>query len=855
MSVITKIISIVLKSVADNKISNELAKELVGVSIDEASEIGIKKIKDFIIGEKAKIDNILSRDNMITIKIQENHIDYVVAEIKDLFSKIDIKDEVLRQCKYDSTKLKDYFWDEYSVSKSDYIESESDIKKGLYAVSEAILKLVSESEEFEKNVLIQISNAVDDIRSEEQTHFENIMKRFDKVDESNNALFNKVSDNSNVNKNIKLQEKVKSRTQGYADKWDDNMFLNNFDEWDEKAGVNVKLRDLYIDAHLPHFIWGDNTNESTNLNELLLKYINKNKEIEMLLILGQPGIGKSTLITWIIANFPDQTDEIWVYKFASDLKNVNWWADNVCKEIFKNLGLEFDDLNGKTVIIDGFDEINVGKNRRDVLNLIYWELINIYPLKNFSLIVTCRENYIEKLENIQFKYITLQPWDEEQIISFCSLFQEKTKNNISENTIEKLLENKNILGIPLILYMVLALNISIEKEGSIVDVYDKIFSLDGGIYDRCIENKNFADKHRIGQIKKQVHQISRDIAIWMFENNADEAYILQEEYQKICATIIQEENDYIRDDFLIGNYFKLVRHCEGIETQELFFIHRSIYEYFVVETIYNSIENVIIELSEEGYKEFAGKISIYLKQGLITNTIGEYLHFKLLKLYNRLSIRKRECFYQWWENAIDYMMGYGMFYYTSSNIKDYKAIIDKEIQCFYNLIKILKLLQETCKRKYILADANKKQLEKYIRFRLIMRRIEANYRTEIFDLSNFNLEGINFSGEDLRQVSLSKAKLNNANLSKTDLREQDLRETDLEKANLEEANLVGANLVGANLMEAKLCDAQLDTSRWNLRDIIGILPRLELAKFTYIIIEDQEQKILYKRKLFPDKKD
>lgn len=38
----------------------------------------------------------------------------------------------------------------------------------------------------------------------------------------------------------------------------------------------------------------------------------------------------------------------------------------------------------------------------------------------------------------------------------------------------------------------MALNISIEKNGSIVDVYDKIFSLEGGIYDRCIDNKYFA---------------------------------------------------------------------------------------------------------------------------------------------------------------------------------------------------------------------------------------------------------------------------------------------------------------------------------------------------------------------------
>lgn len=108
-------------------------------------------------------------------------------------------------------------------------------------------------------------------------------------------------------------------------------------------------------------------------------------------------------------------------------------------------------------------------------------------IENFSLIVTCRENYVSRFAILKCTYITLQPWDEMQIKSFCNVFQDKTKKSISDSTMEKLLENRGILGIPLILYMTLALNISIEEEGSIVDVYDKIFSLEGGIYDRCIE--------------------------------------------------------------------------------------------------------------------------------------------------------------------------------------------------------------------------------------------------------------------------------------------------------------------------------------------------------------------------------
>ena len=41
------------------------------------------------------------------------------------------------------------------------------------------------------------------------------------------------------------REPVKSRTKEYADKWNQNMFLNDFDKRDENAGVNVKLSEVY----------------------------------------------------------------------------------------------------------------------------------------------------------------------------------------------------------------------------------------------------------------------------------------------------------------------------------------------------------------------------------------------------------------------------------------------------------------------------------------------------------------------------------------------------------------------------------------------------------------------------------
>ena len=524
------------------------------------------------------------------------------------------------------------------------------------------------------------------------------------VDETNQVLSVFKQSNGGVD-NVQNKKPVKSRTQEYADKWNQNMFLNDFDKRDENAGVNIKLRDVYLDAHLPHYIWYKNGEDepSTDLKELLSDYINEKRGNKMLLILGQPGIGKSTLITWITANFTERVHDILVYRFASDLIKMDWEDYEISNRMLEELHLGYDDLNGKTLILDGFDEINVRGDRKDVLDKMYWKLVKGNSIVNFSLIVTCRENYISKFERVACKFIILKPWDEIQIRSFCNIFQEKTMNCASEIRMEKICKNKEILGIPLILYMVLALNISIEKEGSIVDIYDKIFAIDGGIYDRCVNNKNFAEPHWIGNFKKQIHQISSEIAIWMFENKPVEAYIPKNEYQKIVNFIIQDiqEEEDTQQDFLIGSYFKLIKHCEGLETEKIYFVHRSIYEYFVTGAIYSSIENSMKKLTKESQKEFSREIINYLKVGRITNTIGEYLQCKLLKFCNGFYSKDKEKFYRWWEEAVESMINYGMFYCAEGEICNYRNIMDKEVQCFLNLIKILRLIFKTSKKQYI----------------------------------------------------------------------------------------------------------------------------------------------------------
>ncbi len=618
--------------------------------------------------------------------------------------------------------------------------------------------------------------------------------------------------NKKISQNYTIHKKVKNKTQEYANKWNENMFLNNFNKRDKNNGKNIKLKDVYIEAHLPHYIWKDNNDKIwTDLKNLLLsEYINEQKDNKMLLILGQPGIGKSSLITWITANLKNLTDDILVYQFASDLNTIDWNNTsekyNLAEEILMKFGLSDIDLNGKALILDGFDELSV-RNREEILNKLFWQFIKEKSFSNFSIIITCRENYIQNLHRIQFDYITLQAWDEKQVKSFCKLYQDKTGSNISKDTISNIINNKEILGIPLILYMVLALNVFVEKEGSVVDVYDRIFSLEGGIYDRCIENRSFANAHRIGKIKNQIHQVSREIAMWIFENNPDGACISQKEYINICN--MQEnkmKSEVIDIDFKIGNYFKSVKHCEGLETEELYFVHRSIYEYFVAETIFSSIENAIMKLSENSQEELAGNIAFYLKKGKITYTIGEFLYSKLIKLYYKMNHEKKNRYYIWWENTIVMMLQYGMFFFTNRNIKDFKNIISEEVNCFFNMLDILRFLSHIRDNKYIIENANSQSVKSYIKYGII-NCVKVN-------LSYLNLKLIDLQYVDLREADLQYTNLSEANLQYADLRGAnlqyaDLRGANLKGANLENVNLVYANLTGANLESANLHDAVL----------------------------------------------
>lgn len=564
----------------------------------------------------------------------------------------------------------------------------------------------------------------------------------------------------------------------------------------------------------------------------------------MLLILGQSGIGKSTLITWIIANMINNRDDVFVYQFASDLKIINWNSDNILIEILNSLSLKSDDLENKTLILDGFDEISAGDDGEDILNRLYQNFNKLNTINKFTFFITCRENYLLEIQKIECDYITLQTWDSEQIQSFCKIYSNKNMSNVTTYTLNKILENREILGTPLILYMVLALNIIIKNSGSIVDIYDRIFSLEGGsIYDRCVKSSNvkslrFADPHRISKFKQQIHETSKRIAFWMFENEPEEIFIPKKEYEKICSNVVlsltNEKDEEIKHDFLIGNYYKLTKYIEGSRIEKLHFVHRSIYEYFVADYIFKSICDM------KSTKKIAGKFGKILIKGSLSKQILKFIKYKFDNYQNNNISNNIMKIFQ-------IMLKNGMTYFTNEK---YNRIIDKEINIFSNMLKIVFLWNKT------LGQMNR-ELVTYLQYNNQSELELEGINLENENLNRVYLESVHMNGAVLNGINMQEACLRGARLIGAFLENAVLNEAKLDKADLSKANLVNAHLnkahineaelIGTRLIKAELIEANLKGSKLNYAELNG-------ANLRGACIEDIELKGAHLRNTIFDEK-
>ena len=462
MSILIGFAVAALKAGVSGAVENEVFKDLGIYALERGSD----KLEQYLKKAQEELSAVLSDKNLEKMNVPKDQAAYIKAEIKELIQSVNIDEALFRDCRYDADSLAEALYKKYREQKFYSVEHEEEIRKIISIMSEKAIKLEKERDGFSEDILIDIANSKEDMIS----LLHKVLAILDEFIKSGTP-------DSERDRKLECNKRLPDRTEEYREKWTENMFLNDFDEDDEEAGVNIPLCELYQPTF---YTRNGKEKDFQNLEERLDKCTQgKNKKSRMLLILGQPGMGKSTMITWFLDGYQKKTNdarkELLVYRFT-DI-DINWSFEineeknsetNIDNAILECLNMKKEDLNGKILILDGFDEVEAGNNRVAILNRLYNAWAADSRIKDFSLLVTCRENYIEDLSRLSFPYITLQPWNEEQIEKFCKKYKKLTKLRIPKQAIDKMKEMNDVFGIPIILYMVLALEITLLLNAAVI---------------------------------------------------------------------------------------------------------------------------------------------------------------------------------------------------------------------------------------------------------------------------------------------------------------------------------------------------------------------------------------------------
>ena len=532
------------------------------------------------------------------------------------------------------------------------------------------------------------------------------------------------------------------------------------------------------------------------LDVIIDKFIQYRKTSTML-ITGVPGIGKSSIISWLANQYKDD-DKIVILRFR------DWESEELkyglLRAIIQTLHCKKLDLENFILVLDGFDEMKALIKREHIFHAF---VNDIKDFDNFKCIITSRPAYI--VQDAFQVVVELQEFDIQKVKDFYKIIT----GNVLENT-KKLESNLTVLGVPVILYMAIMSKVDISKNHTKPELYNRIFAERGGIFDRFFDGINEYSKG--SQLMRNSENIKcylkflRETAFKMFEKDnlslsKDEYHIPELSYQGDTISVLEFPIKHLFENVLF--------HIE--------FIHKSIYEYFVSEYIYDAMIDAINDVNPQ--RKLASNFGHLLNKNLLSPEILEFVRYKI-----RNSDMKKE--FEIVNGVFQLMLKNGMTFYTN---RCYRNVIDCEMMVFANMLEVIHIFEKDC---YHFDDSICTYLpyNKIVPLNLSM----ANFKYK--KLTGANLEGANLEGANLEGAKLRGAKLRGANLEGTNLEGANLGGVNLEGAKLKGAKLEGAKLRGANLEGANLIYAHLENANLEGAKLEGA--NLEGASLIYAHLEN-----------------
>lgn len=376
------------------------------------------------------------------------------------------------------------------------------------------------------------------------------------------ADIKKYNENSVNNRHVLFKYNQKEQ---FIKKWKSSLFLHK----------DIKLCDIYTQAN---FICKQI--KTGKLENLILTYLSDSSK-QVLFLFGNPGLGKSSLMSYLAYIFRDIDKYIFIKMHDLEPRIAK---DSLLDAVLDFLDCKRRDLENVVIFLDGYDELRVDSKHYELCIDFITELKQIKA----KALISSRLNYIDLNKN-DFKrdfantvVVELKPFKKQQMFEYIERYGYISKESI--DNVKRSFENRytetEVYGIPFILYLICSLNIDINQMTDMYSIYDKVFAFDGGLYDKIYDEEAGHYLTQNPKCKRDLFQISMEIAYSMFR--MDNLYIDMEYLEKeIISKYPQRKNTYA-----LGNYYY-------IENDKLYFVHKTFQEYFTCHFLLASLENLL----------------------------------------------------------------------------------------------------------------------------------------------------------------------------------------------------------------------------------------------------------------------
>lgn len=594
----------------------------------------------------------------------------------------------------------------------------------------------------------------------------------------------------------------------FVEKYNKKLFLEENDD------NYIRLRDVYIEPR-----YKENEVCKGNAIECLEDFMFSDKDNNILFIVGQSAIGKSSLLCDLVNKYQFRNDLIVLQ--SRELEN-----ENLISALKRKLNFNDSDFANKILILDGLDESKTIKNSNNVNGIIrefICDLQNLVPKENsIKAIITIRKEYFrfshwkDNFENT--KVIELLGFDRKQIIQFKEKYFSKKKNSDVLSKFLKSELSKKKLGIisnPMMLYMICHYGETVGGNLSKSSIYEKIFGINGSLFSNLYKGKGY---HGNEEDIKYVCNVIQNIAYRMFAQNI---YFVSskedEEYEKITS------HQFMR-------YIGMLN--INSDKSKLEFVHNSICSYYAAEYVYNQLYSIF---TCENYQE--KKILKIIDEVFSARNIeGEVFDFLIFFIENRDIINKEQET-QYLKRSISYILSQNCIFNLEN--KD-TILLDRIHNAFNGYWKVFTLIyKHICKN-------NKTQ---FLISNFLTNQNDSNNLARLLKNGTYNkiyLQGVDLTGIDMRCVVIPYADLCYSKLNNIDMRGASLVGSKICYAELDNANLNGADLCkvqfkGTSLKRTKMRGSVLKECKFKSAK------NIYQAKFSYsniMFINDIDEKDL-----------